>query len=39
LFNAKCGIFQPYHGENKLLSIRWWWCPLCTRQVWFIAFL
>jgi len=24
-------MFQLYHGENKLLSMIWWWCPHCTR--------
>jgi len=32
LFNAKLVVLQPYHGEKKAHSIRWWWCPLCTRQ-------
>ena len=31
LFNTKWAIFQPYHGEKKLHSMRWRWCPLCTR--------
>jgi len=22
---------QIYHGENKLHSMGWWWCPLCTK--------
>jgi len=22
---------KPFYGENKLLSMRWWWCRLCTR--------
>jgi hypothetical protein len=30
-FNAKWVIFQLYHGENKLHSMKWWWCPLCSR--------
>ena len=25
LFNATSAIVQQYHGENKLLSMRWWW--------------
>ena len=32
LFNAKSEFFQLYHGENKLFSMKWWWCSLCTRQ-------
>ena len=24
-------IFVLYHGENKLHSMRWWWCLLCSR--------
>jgi hypothetical protein len=24
-------FFQLYYGENKLYSMKWWWCPLCTR--------
>jgi len=31
MFNSQLGIFQEYHGENKLNLMRWWWCPLCTR--------
>jgi hypothetical protein len=31
LFNTKWAIFQPYHGEKKLHSMRWRWCLLCTR--------
>jgi hypothetical protein len=31
LFNVKWEILQIYHGENKLHSTIWWWCPLCTR--------
>ena len=32
LLNTKWKIFQLYHGENKLHSIKWhWWCPRCTR--------
>ena len=23
-------IFPLHHGENKLHSMRWWWCPLST---------
>ena len=41
LFNANSVILQLYHGENKLISMRWW-CPLCTRptllsQIFFIV--
>jgi hypothetical protein len=32
LFNVKSAIWQLYHrGENKLHSMRWWWCLICTR--------
>ena len=24
-------IFQLFHGENKLISMRWWWSLVCTR--------
>jgi len=24
-------FFQLYHDENKLHSMRKWWCALCTR--------
>ena len=40
LFNAKWASIQVYHGENKLLSMRWWWwCRLCTftRPTYFIV--
>jgi len=23
--------FQLYHSENNFHSMKWWWCPLCTR--------
>jgi len=39
LFNANSGIFQLYHGENKLFSMRWWWGPLCTRPTRWVGFL
>jgi len=27
------GIFQIYHDENSLYSMKWWWwCPICSRQ-------
>jgi len=32
MFNTKLAIFQRYHGKNKLHSMKWWWCPLCTRS-------
>jgi len=33
-------IFQPYHGENKLISMRWWqWCPICIRSTCRVGFL
>jgi hypothetical protein len=31
LFNVIWAIFQLGHGENRLYSMRWRWCPLCTR--------
>jgi hypothetical protein len=34
LLSAKMDIFQLYHGDNKLHSMKWylwWWCPLCIR--------
>ena len=31
LLNTKWLNFQLYHGKNKLHSMRWWWCPPCTR--------
>jgi len=34
LFNATWAIFQPYHGENKLHSKKWWWYQICTRPTW-----
>ena len=30
-YTAKWAIFQLYSSENKLQSMSWWWCPLCTR--------
>ena len=38
LFSAKWATCQLYHGENKLHSMKRWWCPLCTKPtglVWF----
>jgi len=26
VFNPNSAIFQLYHGENKLISMKWWWC-------------
>jgi hypothetical protein len=38
VFNAKWTIFQPYHGENKLHSMRW--CTPCTTdQTHLVGFL
>ena len=31
MLNAKLAIFQRYHGENKLHSMKWCRCPLCSR--------
>jgi hypothetical protein len=31
LFNANWATFQLYHGEKKLHSMKWWWCPLGSR--------
>jgi hypothetical protein len=31
LLNAIPAVFQPYHGENKLIFNECWWGPLCTR--------
>jgi len=28
---GKWYILQIYHGENKLDSMGWWWCQLCTK--------
>jgi len=36
LFNANSAIFQPYHVENKLISMKWWLYPLCTRPTRFL---
>ena len=30
LFNATWAIFQLYHDENKLHSMKWWWCAICA---------
>ena len=38
LFNAKCAICQLYHDENKLHSIRSWWCLICRVRVTFMVF-
>jgi len=37
-FNAKWAIFQIYHGENTLHSIRWWWCLLYFRPTRLVGF-
>ena len=29
---------QRYHGENKLILMRWWWGPLCTRPTPLVGF-
>jgi hypothetical protein len=40
LFNTKWAIFQPYHGENKLHSMKWlWWFLLRTRPTCWIESL
>jgi len=36
LFNANSAIFQLYivfciKAKTTLLSMRWWWSPLCSR--------
>jgi predicted LPLAT superfamily acyltransferase len=36
---SKWFIFQLYHDENKLHSMRLWWCPLCTRPTHLVGFL
>jgi hypothetical protein len=36
---CKMGIFQVYHGENKLYSMKWWWYQLYTRPTHFVGFL
>ena len=40
LFNAKWAIFRLYHGhgENKLHSMKWWWCSLCSRSTCWVGF-
>jgi len=39
LNNANLVIFQLYHGENKLSSMRWWWGPVCSRPTRRVGFL
>jgi len=31
-------FFQLYHGKNKLNSMKWWWCPLCTKLTCLVGF-
>ena len=31
LFDAKWVIFGQHLSETSCTSMRWWWCPLCTR--------
>ena len=31
MFTAKWAMFQLYLGENKIHSMKGWWCLLCTR--------
>ena len=31
--------FQLCHGENKLHSMKWWWCPLYSRPACRVGFL
>ena len=38
LFIANSSIFQLYHDENKLISMRWWWSPLCSRPTRWVGF-
>jgi len=38
LFNTKWAIMQLYHGENKLHSMKWWWCSFCTRPTHLVGF-
>jgi len=38
VFSANSEIFQLYHDENKLIPMRWWWCPLCTRPTRLLGF-
>ena len=39
LFIANSAIVQLYHGENKLISVRWWWGPLYARPTRLVGFL
>ena len=42
LLNTKWEICQPYHGENKLHLMKWWWyrSPLCSRPThWVVLFI
>ena len=31
--------FRLYYGENNLHSMKWWWCPICTRPQWIFIVL
>jgi hypothetical protein len=33
LFNGKWAILHLYHGQNKLDSMKWWWCPIFIKHV------
>ena len=37
LVHVKWAINQLYHGNNKLRSMKWGWCPLFTRSTQFIG--
>jgi len=39
LFNANSAIFQPYHGENKLIFNEMMMSPLCSRPTRWVGFL
>ena len=39
LFNANSAIFQLYHGDNKLYSMRWWWWFVLNQHLnWILDF-
>ena len=39
LFHTNRAILQLYHGENKLLSMKWWWCLLCITSICRVEYL
>ena len=39
LCNTKWAIFQPYHCENKLHSMKWWWVPFSTKPTRWVGYL